>query len=173
MSVAEIIEINNFLGDRKYKFPSRRYLKKKALLGKGHEGRSVTALLVNEAQDLLVRQILLFRSVCEDIDGFSFCADTAQAIEMGRSFQFSSLKQTILNEVFSGSEQNSFKKFKPGTVDVHHLTLNFRSSKQIIELAATLVDPIVRMFPETTDAMPRERSTRPGSFFGWSQGDPN
>ena len=73
--------------------------------GKGYEGRQVTALCVDETQDLLMRQVALFRCVVDSLrgggsgglDALCLAADTAQAIEHGRAFSFSGLKDEVLS----------------------------------------------------------------------------
>ncbi len=44
---------------------------------RGYVGRKVTMALVDEAQDLLSYQILLFRCACEERHRYAFAADTA------------------------------------------------------------------------------------------------
>ena len=82
----------------------RRWSRKKIAGGMqstGFHGRQITSMNVDETQDLLSRQIRLLTCFVGDLQAFCIAADTAQAIEHGRSFSFASLKDEVLSGAFS------------------------------------------------------------------------
>ncbi|KAI3797734.1 hypothetical protein L1987_32997 [Smallanthus sonchifolius] len=55
----------------------------------GYTGEMMDYEYVDEVQDLLMRQIMLFKYVCANVhEGFAFSGDTAQAIAKGIGFRF-------------------------------------------------------------------------------------
>ena len=58
---------------------------------RGYKGRAVSSILCDESQDLVLKQLLLFSIVCEDIEGYTFAADPAQCIAHGRNFRLASI----------------------------------------------------------------------------------
>jgi hypothetical protein len=129
-------------------------------------------MLVDEAQDLTVCQLRMFLCGVTSLKAFTFCADTAQAIEFGRSFSFASLKDTILEE-FSrvqmkekGQKTAEMKEEEAlirKRATVINLRKNFRSHQGILNVSSRLVARIIREFRSTTDPLPPEISDLKGT----------
>ena len=125
--------------------------------GWGFHGRQVTSLGVDEAQDLLSRQIALFRTVAKGLRPFCLAADTAQAIEHGRGFSFTGLKDEILGACSS----DELARLDASQKNIMHLTQNFRSHQGILDLNHALVQPIISLFKDV-DPLKKEWSKKKG-----------
>lgn len=125
---------------------------------KGYIGRDVTCMLVDEAQDLLLYQILLFRCVCRNKRYYSFAADTAQCISAGRVFRFDGLKKLWwekFNEVdaaltsTTGSPLSSDQEVEQATVDryasVTGLSIALEENQEYLAIAEKTVPDVVNL----------------------------
>ncbi|KAI3700085.1 hypothetical protein L2E82_44701 [Cichorium intybus] len=59
----------------------------------GYKGDSMDYVYIDEVQDLTMRQIMLFKYVCTNVqEGYAFSGDTAQAIAKGVGFRFEDIR---------------------------------------------------------------------------------
>ncbi|KAG8896642.1 hypothetical protein FRC01_011694, partial [Tulasnella sp. 417] len=72
--------------------PGRVHALMEALQTKGLKGQYLDFLYVDEAQDNLIVDAALLRSLCQNPHGLFFAGDTAQTISVGSAFRFSELK---------------------------------------------------------------------------------
>ncbi|KAG8741119.1 hypothetical protein FRC10_003300 [Ceratobasidium sp. 414] len=111
-------------------------------------GRLVDYLYVDEVQDNLMLDIHLLRSLCPDIQGTYWGGDTAQTVVAGSAFRIKDLKSFVYQDIAWGSPGSSFSTFD--------LTVNFRSHSGIVNCAASIVEIIYKLFPDSIDRMPKE-----------------
>lgn len=129
----------------------------------GFEGRVVTCLLVDESQDLLLKQLLLFTLVCPNLCGHAFAADPAQCIAAGRSFRLAAVKE-IWNKASSAigggviAKNDVRERSVTTTSTTLCLTKNYRTHQGILDFAARIVHILVRNFPGAVPQLPREIS---------------
>ncbi|CAD7943244.1 unnamed protein product, partial [Amoebophrya sp. A120] len=125
----------------------------------GKQKRQITAVLVDEAQDLLLSQLLLFRIVCKERERYTLAADTAQCIAPGRVFRFAALKNCWYENFDS---DNMFAVKNESIPDVIPLTKNYRTHQCILTIGAQIVDHLRELWPERIDKLPREISDERG-----------
>ncbi|CAD7927600.1 unnamed protein product, partial [Amoebophrya sp. A120] len=105
----------------------------------------------------------LFTCLATSLGAFSIAADTAQAIEHGRSFSFAALKDEILGYCATGgSPSDQLQQLDLHQKNIHDLSENFRSHQGLLNFMAALVRPVVELFPDTDD-LPREWSKKTGT----------
>lgn len=107
----------------------------------------VNFVYIDEVQDLTQAQLLLFSYICDNLKGFVFAGDTAQTIARGVGFRFEDIRSLYYTEFAQGKET---------VPDLHHLTQNFRTHSGICNMASSVVEPLLRFFPESIDKLKRE-----------------
>ncbi|CEM02535.1 unnamed protein product [Vitrella brassicaformis CCMP3155] len=118
----------------------------------------VRGVMIDEVQDLLPIQMLIFRYLTSNPTHFAFAGDTAQTIAKGREFRFESIK-SLFYEMFVPEVIKNTPQWKQQySQALKFLSKNYRSSKGVIELAASVIDLLVHMFPEKIDRLEREES---------------
>ncbi|KAG8771351.1 hypothetical protein FRC12_003660 [Ceratobasidium sp. 428] len=121
----------------------------------------VDYIFVDEVQDQLMLDIHLLQSLCSNPDGAYWCGDTAQTISVGSSFRIKDLKAFVYQDMMS--YHNSDGKYKPLTpFTTFELSVNFRSHGGIVQYAASLVELIYTLFPNSIDRMEPETARTPG-----------
>lgn len=127
----------------------------------GYEGQRVGWLLVDEAQDLVLKQMQLFSVVCDRVDRYCFAADPAQCIAHGRSFKLAGVKalwqQTAEQQQAAGIVNSVMMK-----TTVFPLTKNYRSHQGILDFANAVTKLLSALYPGTINTLPRETSTTAG-----------
>ncbi len=100
----------------------------------------------------LLRALIFYNSIC-------ILGDTAQTIAHGVGFRFQTLKDIFFKHNLAGMEDEIKHKMMPM---MYSLTMNFRTHNGILRLARSIVDLIVKLFPDTIDKMKSERSEYDG-----------
>ncbi|KDR84732.1 hypothetical protein GALMADRAFT_260438 [Galerina marginata CBS 339.88] len=137
----------------------------------GVPGQKIDYLYVDEAQDNLLIDALLLRSLVRNPDGLFWAGDTAQTISVGSSFRFNDLKAFLFrlekrredSLLASSSIQEPPRTFQ--------LAINFRSHGGIVQCAHSVIELITGFWPYAIDVLSRERGVVDGSkpvfFSGW------
>ncbi|KAF4623894.1 hypothetical protein D9613_001576 [Agrocybe pediades] len=144
----------------------------RALRRIGVPGQKIDYLYVDEAQDNLLIDALLLRSLVQNPNGLFWAGDTAQTISIGSSFRFDDLKAFLfrLEKRREGilahgasSDMNDPKSFQ--------LATNYRSHGGIVQCAHSVIELITEFWPHAIDILSRERGVVDGSkpvfFSGW------
>ncbi|KAG9040943.1 hypothetical protein FS837_012934, partial [Tulasnella sp. UAMH 9824] len=128
-----------------------------SLQAKGVPGRSIDFLYIDEAQDNLIIDGALFRSLCPNPHGLSFAGDTAQTISIGSAFRFSELKSFLYR---LERDDKSVKRGTRRAVDPHlfQLSINYRSHGGIVRAAGHIVLLLNSYFQQSIDKLPPEVS---------------
>ncbi|KAF5377280.1 hypothetical protein D9615_006447 [Tricholomella constricta] len=141
---------------------------------RGVIGRKIDQLYVDEAQDNLLIDALLLRSLSRNADGLFWAGDTAQTISVGSSFRFDDLKAFLFriekrrleNKSRSGAvyrPQNPPKTFQ--------LATNYRSHAGIVNCAHSVIELITRFWPYSIDTLAPEKGIvdglKPVFLNGW------
>ncbi|KIO30554.1 hypothetical protein M407DRAFT_20442 [Tulasnella calospora MUT 4182] len=134
-----------------------------SLQAKGIPGKSIDFLYIDEAQDNLIIDGALFRSLCSNPHGLSFAGDTAQTISVGSAFQFSELKSFLYR---LERDDKSVKRGTRRAVDPHlfQLSINYRSHGGIVRAAGHIVLLLNSYFQQSIDKLPPEVSYLDVSF---------
>ncbi|KAG9078746.1 hypothetical protein FRC06_008196, partial [Ceratobasidium sp. 370] len=115
----------------------------------------VDCLYVDEVQDNLMLDVHLLRGLCREIRGTYWGGDTAQTIVAGSAFRIKELKSFVYSDI--QSHQVPFDPISPSSLfTTFELTTNFRSHTGIVNCAASIVETIYRLFPNSIDRMPPE-----------------
>uniref|UniRef100_A0A0K6S7Q9 UvrD-like helicase ATP-binding domain-containing protein n=1 Tax=Chromera velia CCMP2878 TaxID=1169474 RepID=A0A0K6S7Q9_9ALVE len=140
-----------------------RNLEQSRLFGSGQKGGKdveIVGFMVDEVQDFLPSQLMLWARLPAHPTAFSFAGDTAQTIARGTEFRFQRVKQ-LFHDHFCppGMREQDREAVRRGLREaVSHLTQNFRSANGVLDLAASLVTSLEILFPGKIDRMPREES---------------
>ncbi|PIN12997.1 RNA helicase [Handroanthus impetiginosus] len=124
-------------------------------------GDKMDFVYIDEVQDLTMRQISLFRYICNNVDeGFVFSGDTAQTIARGIDFRFEDIRSLFYNEFVMKSENHEFsgRREKGLISDIFCLSQNFRTHTGVLRLAQSVIDLICHFFPQSIDALAPETS---------------
>ncbi|KAG9099397.1 hypothetical protein FS749_001369 [Ceratobasidium sp. UAMH 11750] len=125
------------------------------------EASQVEYIFVDEVQDQLILDIHLLQSLCSNPNGGYWCGDTAQTINVGSSFRIKDLKAFIYQDMLSYGRSDSGHK-APAPFTTFELSVNFRSHGGIVRYAASLVELIYTLFPNSIDHMEPETARTPG-----------
>ncbi|KAJ3365291.1 hypothetical protein GGF32_009796 [Allomyces javanicus] len=130
--------------------------------------RDIEYVYVDEAQDLSMAQIALLSLICANPAGFFFAGDTAQTITCS-AFRFQDMKATFYTEFLTRIQEVTFRK---ATVPpLHTLTQNFRTHVGVLQLAARLVELLVKHFPQSIDQLEPEKAFNDGPLPFLFHGD--
>ncbi|KAG8703475.1 hypothetical protein FRC09_004144 [Ceratobasidium sp. 395] len=140
----------------------------------------VDYIFVDEVQDQLILDIhrtfhvsllactlieifaeIVLQSLCSNPNGGYWCGDTAQTISVGSSFRIKDLKAFIYEDMLSYRSLDSKRKI-PAPFSTFELSVNFRSHGGIVRYAASLVELIYTLFPNSIDHMEPETARTPG-----------
>ncbi|KAG8730900.1 hypothetical protein FRC11_005553, partial [Ceratobasidium sp. 423] len=122
---------------------------------------TISFRFVDEVQDHLMLDVHLIQSLCSNPDGGYWCGDTAQTINAGSSFRMQDLKACIYESMIP-KEGSRSKRKTPRPFHLFELTINFRSHDGIVRYAASLVELIYTLFPDSIDIMAPESAKAPG-----------
>ncbi|KAG8942986.1 hypothetical protein FRC04_003272 [Tulasnella sp. 424] len=123
----------------------------------GVPGTGFDFLYVDEAQDHLIMDAALLRSLCPNPHGLFFAGDTAQTISAGSTFRFSELRALLyrLEREDSYVRRGSRKAVDPR---FFQLSTNYRSHSGIVNVAAFIVKLIDSYFQYSIDTLMPEVS---------------
>ncbi|CAJ2636390.1 unnamed protein product [Trifolium pratense] len=129
---------------------------------KRYEGDELHFVYIDEAQDLTMSQIALFKYVCPNVEeGFVFCGDTAQTIARGVDFRFQDIKSLFYNKFVLESRKSSYNNQgnEKGLVsDTFLLTQNFGTHAGVLKLSQSIIELLSRFFPDSIDSLKPETS---------------
>ncbi|KAH9910160.1 uncharacterized protein B0H18DRAFT_516086 [Fomitopsis serialis] len=150
---------------------TRRLLK--ALESYGLPGKHVDFLYIDEAQDNMLIDALLLRSLSHNADsGLFWAGDTAQTISMGSAFRFNDLKAFLHRVELSGGHLRSASGTQPEP-RTFNLAVNYRSHAGIVNCAHSIVELITEFWPNAIDRLAPERGTvdgeKPVFLSGWDE----
>ncbi|TFY54263.1 hypothetical protein EVJ58_g8968 [Rhodofomes roseus] len=131
------------------------YLKQKRIRGEW----DAADRYVDEAQDNLLIDALVLRSMCRNADtGLFWAGDTAQTISIGSAFRFNDLKAFLYRiELSNDSCANSGSQ--PRTFQ---LAINYRSHAGIVNCAHSIIELITMFWPYSIDHLAPERGVIEG-----------
>lgn len=135
-------------------------------LNVGIPGKKLDFIYIDEAQDNLLIDALVIRTLCKNPDGLFWAGDTAQTISVGSSFRFDDLKAFCYRlEEAQGCVTKQPEEFQ--------LTVNYRSHGGIVGCAHSVVQLITRFWPHAIDSLAEEKGLvdggKPVFFSGWDQ----
>ncbi|KDQ17320.1 hypothetical protein BOTBODRAFT_156073 [Botryobasidium botryosum FD-172 SS1] len=133
----------------------------------------VDYLYVDEAQDLLLVDTVLLRSLCKNPNGLCWVGDTAQTVAKGSSFRFEDITATMFNLELA-QPLVVMRKRPPVRPHLLQLPVNYRSHTGIVNPAASVVDIICKLFPNSIDQLERESGLLSGpkiKFICPTEGD--
>eukprot|EP01041_Mallomonas_annulata_P001018 gene1018-1996_t len=122
----------------------------------------LTNIYVDEVQDLSPAQLSLFQFVCNNYKGYMFAGDTAQTIAHGVGFRFEAIKDVFYKEFLQNGGRNNTTTTTNKSTHTHtvpilkQLVQNFRTNSGVVNLARSVVELIVRLFPNSIDKMEPE-----------------
>ncbi|PWA46185.1 uvrD-like Helicase, ATP-binding domain, P-loop containing nucleoside triphosphate hydrolase [Artemisia annua] len=91
-----------------------------------YKGDQIDFVYIDEVQDLSMRQISLFKYICQNVDeGFVFAGDTAQTIAKGIDFRFQDIRSLFYKEFLS--TRKSRKEEKGVVSEIKQMLQNFRT----------------------------------------------
>ena len=126
----------------------------------GYNGAHIDSLVIDQVQvqDFTQAELRVFLMACRDKNGLFLTGDTAQTIARGVGFRFQDVKTTA--SMFYHYNEALPEKMPPvGIPKVDHLTVNYRTHSGILNCAASIVEIMGRLFPETVDTdVPREKA---------------
>ncbi|KAI0757657.1 hypothetical protein C8Q80DRAFT_1092486 [Daedaleopsis nitida] len=132
----------------------------------GVPGRPLSFVYVDEVQDNLLIDSLVLRKLCPNPHGLFWAGDTAQTISTGSAFRFNDLKAFMYRGEFGPVAKREQS-------ETFHLTTNYRSHSGIVDCAYSLVEVIVKYWPDSIDRLPQERGMTAGPkplFFSHGEG---
>ncbi|KAI0656844.1 hypothetical protein C8Q70DRAFT_1158814, partial [Cubamyces menziesii] len=136
----------------------------------GVPGQEVDFIYVDEAQDNLLIDAVVLRTLCRNPHGMFWAGDTAQTISVGSAFRFNDLKAFLYRYEEATALGNSDKRVQP---ESFHLAVNYRSHAGIVDCAYSVIELITQFWPHAIDALGRETGMvaglKPVFFSGWDQ----
>ncbi|GJY39001.1 UvrD-like helicase, ATP-binding domain, P-loop containing nucleoside triphosphate hydrolase [Tanacetum coccineum] len=122
-----------------------------------YDGDKMDLVYIDEVQDLSMRQISLFKYICQNVDeGFIFAGDTAQTIARGIDFRFQDIRSLFYKEFLS--TKTSGKREKSLVTEIFQLKQNFRTHAAVLDLAQSVIDIIYHYFIHSIDKLEPEIS---------------
>ncbi|PWA96126.1 uvrD-like Helicase, ATP-binding domain, P-loop containing nucleoside triphosphate hydrolase [Artemisia annua] len=122
-----------------------------------YEGNKLDFIYIDEVQDLTMRQISLFKYICQNVDeGFVFAGDTAQTIARGVDFRFQDIRALFYKEFLSS--RTTDKQDKGLVSEIKQLKQNFRTHAAVLDLAQSVIDIIYHYFIHSIDKLEPEVS---------------
>ncbi|KAI0791849.1 hypothetical protein C8Q75DRAFT_57347 [Abortiporus biennis] len=156
---------------REYDDADRTHLIIRHLCHSGITGKKLDFIYVDEAQDNLLIDALVLRSICRNPNGLFWAGDTAQTISAGSAFRFNDLKAFMYRvEESTNDDVNITRQPQPKTFE---LTVNYRSHGGIMGCANSVVQLITKFWPHAIDNLAEESGVVDGAkplfFSGWNQ----
>ncbi|QRV77056.1 UvrD-like helicase carboxy-terminal domain protein [Ceratobasidium sp. AG-Ba] len=136
----------------------------------------VDYLYVDEVQDNLMIDVhyrAVLRRLCPNIQGTYWGGDTAQTVVAGSAFRIKDLTAFVHDEIHEDSQRDQWTP-PSALFSIFSLTENFRSHRGIVDCAASVVDLLYRLFPNSIDRLPTESARvngPPPVFFHDSRDD--
>ncbi|GJY39000.1 UvrD-like helicase, ATP-binding domain, P-loop containing nucleoside triphosphate hydrolase [Tanacetum coccineum] len=122
-----------------------------------YDGDKMDLDYIDEVQDLSMRQISLFKYICQNVnEGFIFAGDTAQTIARGIDFRFQDIRSLFYKEFLS--TKTSGKREKSLVTEIFQLKQNFRTHAAVLDLAQSVIDIIYHYFIHSIDKLEPEIS---------------
>ncbi|XP_076915166.1 uncharacterized protein LOC143574429 [Bidens hawaiensis] len=122
-----------------------------------YEGDQMDFVYIDEVQDLSMRQISLFKYICQNVDeGFIFAGDTAQTIARGIDFRFQDIRSLFYTEFLSS--RRAGKQEKGIVSEIFQLKQNFRTHAGVLDLAQSVIDILYCYFRHSIDILEPETS---------------
>ncbi|KAI1785582.1 hypothetical protein LXA43DRAFT_1185708 [Ganoderma leucocontextum] len=141
-----------------------------SLRSHGVPGDEMDFIYVDEAQDNLLIDALVLRTLCRNPHGMFWAGDTAQTISVGSAFRFNDLKAFLYRVEETNAGANVEKRTQP---ESFHLAVNYRSHAGIVDCAHSVIELISQFWPHAIDALAPEQGLihglRPVFFSGWDQ----
>ncbi|KAD2804467.1 hypothetical protein E3N88_37844 [Mikania micrantha] len=122
-----------------------------------YEGDQIDFIYIDEVQDLSMRQISLFKYICQNVnDGFVFAGDTAQTIARGIDFRFQDIRSLFYKEFLTS--RTAEKQEKGLLSEIFQLKQNFRTHAGVLDLAQSVIDILYCYFSYSVDILEPETS---------------
>ncbi|KAI3817066.1 hypothetical protein L1987_10853 [Smallanthus sonchifolius] len=122
-----------------------------------YEGDQMDFVYIDEVQDLSMRQISLFKYICQNVDeGFIFAGDTAQTIARGIDFRFQDIRSLFYKEFLTA--RTTGKQEKGIVSEIFQLKQNFRTHAGVLDLAQSVIDILYCYFAHSVDILEPETS---------------
>jgi hypothetical protein len=123
----------------------------------GWPGALLHELTRDEVQDFLQAELLLDMRLLVDPAGLLYCGDTAQTIARGVGFRFTDIRTLFHDE---GARRAAAGAPGPPlrVPDIDTLALNYRTHAGVLDAAAVCVAALRQLFPQSVDALPREKA---------------
>ncbi|KAG8755796.1 hypothetical protein FRC11_005787, partial [Ceratobasidium sp. 423] len=113
-------------------------------------------LYVDEVQDNLMTDIRMLRRLCGSVHNTYWGGDTAQTVVAGSAFRIKDLGSYIYTEAHD-TPRHDQRRFPSSLAPTKfELTINYRSHEGIVRCAASVVDILYSLFPQSLDRLPRE-----------------
>ncbi|GJY82118.1 UvrD-like helicase, ATP-binding domain, P-loop containing nucleoside triphosphate hydrolase [Tanacetum coccineum] len=122
-----------------------------------YKGDQMDFVYIDEVQDLSMRQISLFKYICQNVDeGFMFAGDTAQTIAKGIDFRFQDIRSLFYKEFLS--TRTSERQEKGLMSEIKQLKQNFRTHAGVLDLAQSVIDIMYHYYIQSIDKLEPEIS---------------
>ena len=121
---------------------------------------SIHSFYVDEVQDFTQAELSILLRCCKDPNNLFLTGDTAQSIMRGVSFRFSDLRSLFYKANKQATKIS--KKAKVTVPKVDELTINFRSHSGVLKLAASVIEVLLKYFPNSFDFLPGDEGMFPG-----------
>ncbi|RPA76351.1 hypothetical protein BJ508DRAFT_331206 [Ascobolus immersus RN42] len=130
---------------------------------------TIDEVYLDEVQDQRLVELKLLFSLVDRPDAIHLAGDTAQCVSRDSTFRFNDVK-TLLYSHFEPRILHS-KDLLLAKPQISKLIHNYRSHRGIVSLSSTILDMLVRGFPESIDTLDPEVGKFPGPtplfFVGW------
>ncbi|GBE78672.1 predicted protein [Sparassis crispa] len=133
-------------------------------------GKQVDFVYIDEAQDNLLIDALVLRTICRNPEtGLFWAGDTAQTISVGSAFRFNDLK-AFLYRIETNGGTEAMTRTQP---ESFQLAVNYRSHAGIVNCAHSVIELITRFWPHAIDTLADEKGIidglKPVFFSGWDE----
>ncbi|TFK88273.1 hypothetical protein K466DRAFT_598787 [Polyporus arcularius HHB13444] len=153
-----------------YDAADRTHMLIRNLRSNGVPGQEMDFIYVDEAQDNLLIDALILRTLCRNPHGMFWAGDTAQTISVGSAFRFNDLKSFLYRYEEAKGGPQAEKRAQP---ESFHLAVNYRSHAGIVNCAHSVIQLITEFWPHAIDALGQETGMidglKPVFFSGWDQ----
>ncbi|KAI0716097.1 hypothetical protein C8T65DRAFT_606293 [Cerioporus squamosus] len=153
-----------------YDAADRTHILIRNLRSKGVPGQEMDFIYVDEAQDNLLIDALILRTLCRNPHGMFWAGDTAQTISVGSAFRFNDLKSFLYRYEEAKAGPQAETRAQP---ESFHLAVNYRSHAGIVNCAHSVIQLITEFWPHAIDALGQETGMidglKPVFFSGWDQ----
>ncbi|XP_023769533.1 uncharacterized protein LOC111918090 isoform X2 [Lactuca sativa] len=124
---------------------------------RGYEGDQMDFIYIDEVQDLSMRQISLFKYICQNVDeGFHFAGNTALNIARGVDFRFKDI-QSMFHKEFLRTRSIE-KQEKANVLEILQLQQNSRTHIGVLQLAQSVIYILYSYFAHSIDILEPETS---------------